>query len=255
MIRPFESDFEFPLVQVDGKFAVEAWEYFARDPSISPVIIGDPENELYISEAIEFGETISVEQIIAKAEALEFPKGLQVEKRAELSNMLEAGKGDQNFEAMFGHLDLETEIDPKDILSDWPKRTNKEGNGNLPSVAINWSTGKPIETTLIALIPTADWTEIPAYLRFGGYNDCPAPHWHVAAMRHWRDIYDVRLIGLSHDTLDLRIGKHPQTKKEAAQQAINLYEYCPDLVDQGSGSISELARDLMSHRKWSLWWD
>jgi len=112
-----------------------------------------------------------------------------------------------------------------------------------------------LDQILIALIPTSDWTEIPAYMRFGGYNDCPAPEWHVAALRYWRDLYNVQLIGLSHETIDLRIPHPPQSREEAAAQAITLYDYCPDIVEQGSGSVSELARDLMTHNWWYLWWD
>lgn len=257
LIKPFESNFEFPLVQVPGKYAVEAWEHLTKDDAISPVVIGDPESLLYISEGIEFAEQLEVEATLAKVEKLEFPHGLREAKLAEFKAISESMKDNETFKEMFGDLDSENEfiIESSDILNDWPRGRNSKSKLSIPSVAINWATEKPFETIVIALIPTSDWTTVPAYMRFGGYNDCPASEWHIAALRYWRDLYNVRLIGLSHDTLDLRVTRHPKTREEAAKQAIALYDYCPDLVEQGSGSISELARDLMSNNWWYLWWD
>lgn len=257
MITPVESNFKFPLVQVPGKFAVEAWEHLAKDDTQTPVVIGSLEHIEYISEGMEFAEQETVEQILAKANNLDFPKELKAIKLKEFRDLMEAMKDDPNFKGMLEELELEANptIEPKDILADWPTGRVAKSNLTLPSVAIDWSAEKSFKIIVVALLPTSDWTEAPAYLRFGGYNDCPASEWHVAALRYWRDLYGVRLVGLSHDTLDLRVSTFPKSREEAAQQAIALYDYCPDLVDQGSGSISELARDLMSHNWWYLWWD
>ena len=257
LIQSLESDFIFPLVQVPGKYTVEAWEYLALDKTQTPVVIGSSESLLYISEGMEFGEQVSVEEILVKAAALEFPNGLKKLKQKQFRELAESMKDNPNFKEMFP--DLETEvsltIEPSDILNDWPSGRASKNSSKLPSVAIDWSNEKPFDEVVIALVPTSDWTEVPAYMRFGGYNDCPASEWHVAALRHWRDLCGVQLVGVSHETLDLRIARHPETREEAAAQAIAIYDYCPDVVDQGSGSISELARDIMNHNWWYLWWD
>jgi len=57
------------------------------------------------------------------------------------------------------------------------------------SVVKDTLSGKPAAKVYIGLAPTDDWTTIPAYLRWGGWNDCPAAGYHVAAMRTSRDRY------------------------------------------------------------------
>lgn len=257
LIQPFESDFNFPLVQVPGKYAVEAWEYLALDKTQTPVVIGSTESLLYISDGMEFGEQESVEEILGKAATLMFPKGLKELKQKQFQELAESMKDNPNFKEMFPDLEGEVSltIEESDILSDWPSGRASKGSSKMPSVAIDWSNEKPFDKVVIALIPTSDWTEVPAYMKFGGYNDCPASEWHVAALRHWRDLYGVQLVGVSHDTLDLRIARRPETREEAAAQAIAIYNYCPDVVDQGSGSVSELARDILNQNWWYLWWD
>lgn len=59
----------------------------------------------------------------------------------------------------------------------------------------------------IALIPTDDWTTVPAHLRWGGWNACPHAEYHVAALRSWRDRFGAELIGLSSDRMDLRVAR------------------------------------------------
>jgi Domain of unknown function (DUF4253) len=76
-------------------------------------------------------------------------------------------------------------------------------------------------------------TAIPAYLRWGGWNDCPAPEYHVAAMRSWRDRYEAELVGMSSDTINLRVSRRPKTRDKALALAREHYVYCSDIIDQG----------------------
>jgi len=257
LIQTLESDFEFPLVQVPGQFTVEAWEYLAQDKTQTPIVIGNAESLLYISEGMEFGEEQSVKSILVKAETLDFPEGLEALRLRQYNDLAKSMKGNADFEDLYLEAIIADglTIEVSDILNDWPSGRAPDPTATLPSVAIDWSNDKPFEKVVIALIPTSDWTEVPAYMRFGGYNDCPGPEWHVAALRFWRNLYGAQLIGLSHETLDVRLAHLPQTREEAAAQAISLYNYCPDIVAQGSGSVAELARQLMSGNWWSLWWD
>ncbi|MEH7884350.1 DUF4253 domain-containing protein [Bacillus sp. JJ1609] len=34
-----------------------------------------------------------------------------------------------------------------------------------------------------------------------------------------------------------------------------LYEFCPDIIDQGTGNIEGFIEDLKEFRKLVLWWD
>jgi hypothetical protein len=123
------------------------------------------------------------------------------------------------------------------------------------TVAQDVLTGKPLPKVYIGLAPTNDWTTIPAYLRWGGWNDCPAAEYHVAAMRKWRDRYGAELVGMSSDTINLRVAIRPKTREEAIALARDQYTYCTDTIDQGVRTYSALAASLMANDWWYFWWD
>lgn len=123
------------------------------------------------------------------------------------------------------------------------------------SVARNVSSNKPCETVRIALVPTDDWTTIPAHLRWGGWNECPPAEYHVAALRFWRDRYGAELVGMSFDTMNLRVARRPTTREEALALARVHHAYCPDVIDQGVETYSALAASLMIDDWWYFWWD
>jgi hypothetical protein len=107
----------------------------------------------------------------------------------------------------------------------------------------------------IALIPSDDWTTIPAHFNFGAWNACPPPEYHVSAMRSWRARYGAELVGLAHDTLNLRAARRPASRAEALLLAREQYTYCSDIVDQGTGTLNALAASLMASDWWHFWWD
>ena len=123
------------------------------------------------------------------------------------------------------------------------------------SVADDLLTGKPLPKVYIGLVPTDDWTTIPAYLRWGGWNDCPRAEYHVAAMRTWRDRYGAELVGMSSDTINVRVATRPKSREEALALARDQYIYCADVIDQGVYTYSALAADLMANDWWYFWWD
>jgi hypothetical protein len=107
----------------------------------------------------------------------------------------------------------------------------------------------------ISLIPTDDWTTVPAHLRWGGWNDCPRAEYHVAALRSWRDRFGAELIGLSADRMDLRVARRPDTREQALELAREHYASCSDIVDQAEGTLSPLAVSLITDDWWNFWWD
>src|SRR5262249_5334448 len=92
-------------------------------------------------------------------------------------------------------------------------------------------------------------------LRWGGWNECPAAEYHVAAMRSWRDRYGAELVGMSSGMLNFRVTAKPKTREEALALAREQYIYCADLIDQGVQTYSALAADLMANDWWYFWWD
>lgn len=54
------------------------------------------------------------------------------------------------------------------------------------------------------------------------------------------------------DTIEFQLLKLPDNLEQFAE---DLYEFCPDLVEQGCGSVSALAAELRQHKPIQLWWD
>jgi len=133
----------------------------------------------------------------------------------------------------------------------WPEETEQE----TPSEIFVLSLFGDSRTGTVIKIPTDDWTTIPAHLRWGGWNEHPHPEFHVAAWRSWRDRYGAKLMGLTHETLIMHVEKPPRSRKEAYKLAEEQYLYCSDIVDQGVGSVTNLAAGLLNSKHWYFWWD
>ncbi len=96
---------------------------------------------------------------------------------------------------------------------------------------------------------------IPAFLKFGNWNDCPAPETHCAIHRHWFEKYGAEIIGLSSDVIECRVAKPPIDKNEAMELAMQQFAYCYDIVEQGTETIANLAGSLVNSNNWYFWWD
>ena len=137
-------------------------------------------------------------------------------------------------------------------LGDW--RPAAEQSSGL-SVAQDVLTGEPLAALYIGVAPTDDGTRVPAYLRRGGWNECPPPEYHVAAMRSWRDRHGAECVGINPETIDIRVARKPETRAEALALAREHSVSCNDVIDQGVKSSSARAADLMAHGRWFFWWD
>jgi hypothetical protein len=123
------------------------------------------------------------------------------------------------------------------------------------TIAADWETGKPLDTVYIALIPTDDPATVPVHLRYGGWNENPDAEFHMAALRSWRERYGAEIVGITSNTINMRVRNRPSSREEAIELAREQYDYCADIVDQGVGDLSSLAAMLMESDWWYFWWD
>ncbi len=68
----------------------------------------------------------------------------------------------------------------------------------------------------------------------------------------WDKDFGLEFIGIGYDFVD---GNYVNSPKNMEKHAKELYEFCPDIVDQGVGSVAELEREITQSKKFFLWWD
>lgn len=245
MTAPPFDNFPFEIVETTGENALAQWEQLKAAGRGVPVVVGDIAGILDPFSANHFATQRLVQETLAAANAIRFPEGLFKMRRDEKAAALE----------MLRKLDPSSDSEDDDHeppLGEWPATTSDSPG---LSVAYDIQTGQPLAKVHIVLVPTADPTTVPAHLQWGNWNDCPAPEYHVAALRHWRDRYGAELVGLDRDTLNLRVARRPTTRGEAIDLARLQYAYCSDIVDQGLDDLSALAAALMADDWWFFWWD
>ena len=96
---------------------------------------------------------------------------------------------------------------------------------------------------------------LPAILKYGNWNDCPATEIHCAFHRRWLDLYGAEITGMSGNVIECRVANPPRDQESAMRLAWEQYVYCSDIVDQGCGSIANLAGTLLDSPYWFFWWD
>ncbi len=109
---------------------------------------------------------------------------------------------------------------------------------------------------ILAKIPVKNPWEIFAYLPFGNWNDCPDTPELMAAAKYWFEQYGAVPAAMSHDELEFLLPA-PVHKEKAMDAAVELYGFCPDVIDQGpeDATVGALADVLRQSTVWYLWWD
>lgn len=78
---------------------------------------------------------------------------------------------------------------------------------------------------------------------------------HEAVMERlapWRQRYGLQLFGAGGDWIRFDITQPPTDWLAFARE---VYALCPDIVDQGTGDVEGLAREMEAARTLYLWWD
>ncbi|MEQ1756253.1 MAG: DUF4253 domain-containing protein [Micropepsaceae bacterium] len=250
--------------KIRGASALAEWEQLRKSTSHYPLIVGDNEDLARLSEqraALE-SEHRTVQEILEKAASFNYPEDFRLRKKKdaeELKALIKKKRQDPKIDEAYKAFD--EKFPNEDIHQpqhgEWP--TTPPGYTPLSILEKSTLQGKTfqrriIDEAVVLMLPTADWTEAFAMLNYGGWNECPQPHEHIAAFRRWRDRFGLELVAMSSDTLELRPARHPQTREDALALALEQYEFCPDLVDQG-GPLEELAAGLLAGNWWYFWWD
>jgi uncharacterized protein (DUF2141 family) len=89
----------------------------------------------------------------------------------------------------------------------------------------------------------------------GASNYEQAPEELSVVLRSWEERFGAILVAVGFDSLHLLVERPPQSANSAIRVAAEHFAFCTDSVDQGAGSIRELAQELEGAPIWSFWWD
>ncbi|GAQ59008.1 DUF4253 domain-containing protein [Streptomyces acidiscabies] len=108
----------------------------------------------------------------------------------------------------------------------------------------------------LALVPARRSADIPAAIGWTG----PLNHENdvarlCAVLRTWEDRFGARVVAIGFATLAVSVAAPPATQEEAEAIAAEHYAFCPDNIEQGSGTIEAYAKDLIGAPSWHFWWD
>ncbi len=243
------NDFPYERLKVPGSEALAEWERLKARGAGYPLLIGDDKALVRIAENQHMGKR-PVEQIVEAAVGIEHPSSLQTYRIAQLEKV----------RAVFAELAVERNDAPSleddlalDVeVGEWP---DHPGDPLGLTVAIDLETGRPLEAVNVVIIPTQQGALAPAFLKLGGWNDYPPAEFVVAALQDWQRRFGAELIGVSGDVLNIRVARRPSDREEAMALAREQFEFCNDLVFQGTETLSRLAAILMESDWWYFWWD
>ena len=222
----------FTTITVDGPDAVET--LMARRKQFPttgeyPFLIGDEEGLDRVNESAEC-EDRSVEAILEASETVDLD-GWIAGRRAEV--------------AEYGFTEAE-------VQGTWPAEV--PGVGEL-SLHRDILTGDIWPKVILGLASLKQPWELPAVLKYGGWNDCPAPEGHCAFFRKWQQEYGAQIAGVSGDVIECVVSNPPLDQETAYELAWEQYWYCADIVEQGCETVSDLAATVLESSYWYFWWD
>ncbi len=104
----------------------------------------------------------------------------------------------------------------------------------------------------VAVIKGTDDLDILRYRRTDGINYDLENEDVVKKISEWKSKYGLIVIGCSRDWLQIEFDKLPTNIDAFAKE---VYEFCPDSVDQGVGTIDKLKEAIKEMNGLWLWWD
>lgn len=225
IVLPYET------VNVPGTEAVETCLRLRAEGAgrFTPVILGDPKNLASVLEGLNASDS-SPQTIIERAGGITMQSFLakRLAEEGEYFRSVERGE--------------------------WPDNVAPSHNltGHTEVVKMK---NVPLKSVVICKVPTARSWEVPAYLCFGPWNESPTAEEHVALLRYWHENYGADIITLLGDLIECTVSRPPTEREQALALAWEQFVYCPDIVMQGTDTVSALAAALCGGKTWFFWWD
>lgn len=204
----------------------------------SPVIAGSPQ-DLRLRDPDPLPTAKQINDTIAAALRISLPEWFAQRHEERLADFREFNPGEEpsRFFAPQGK---------------WPD--NVEPSASL-NIAFDIIKRTPLDELVCLLIPTAQPWQTPAFLGFGGWNECPDDSIQCAVFKYWHERWGADIVAITNDVVETVVARPPSTRQQAMLLAKEQYEFCTDIVEQGTQTLSNLAAALLNAPIWFFWWD
>lgn len=269
--RELLSALPFQRIEVSGAAAYARWESLRKDGRGWPIIVGSDDELVALARRLAEAPAFDPAAILARADAAQYPRDLATrfelrsQKEAELDNELVAAsdKALGDIEEVLADGSLRP-LRPDEVRARVRSLVRNPVVGPWPDIPllndlapslVYGEEGDPHTRAHILLVPATSGSEVPAMLDWGRWLDCPSPELQVATLRNWQQDYGAELVGLSADTMDIRVTRRPMSRDVALDLAREQFAYCADANLQHDQNLSALAATLMADDWWLFWWD
>jgi len=104
----------------------------------------------------------------------------------------------------------------------------------------------------IGIIKGTDQYEILRIMHTNGDDDDVSHEDVIAKLKQWETRIRFEIVGAENDWVEIEFRTMPQDLKAFAE---DVYEFSPNTVDEGTGSLAELVKDICATKSLVLWWD
>lgn len=105
---------------------------------------------------------------------------------------------------------------------------------------------------LLALVPTSEWEQAVAFIGTGDPNGGKGPGQILAGLRQ---LYELRPFVINEIAHDKIAGRFTADFENSRALAMWKEAFCSDIIYQGMGSVSKLAKELKESDRLYFWWD
>ena len=109
-----------------------------------------------------------------------------------------------------------------------------------------------IKTDRIGILKGADQYDILRVMHTDGDDYDISNSDVIERLKEWEKCSPFDIIGADNDWVEIEFKTLPKDLKAFAEE---VYDFCPDAVDQGPGSIGGLITEIQQTKRLFLWWD
>lgn len=104
----------------------------------------------------------------------------------------------------------------------------------------------------VSVLRTSDPYEAMRIMGTNGDNYGIGTERVIAQLKKWDAAHGLSFHGVGFDWLEAKFKRQPSNMLSFAKE---VYAFCPDVVDQGAGTVTKLADEMKRTNSLYLWWD